>query len=400
MAYVAAVRRQLDDLGATEVEELTGGLEADLADLAAESDDPLAQRLGPPHAYADELRAAAGLPARGQVGRTSVAENVRENWDDLLQRARSHPRGPAVESFLRTLQPAWWVLRAVIAMWALVVVLGTSGSLILLVLLLAFVVVSVELGRGRWSGRRGLAPLVVAGNALAAVLLLPFLVTATSFGANGGGADQDYQVYGSVASVPGLARDGQPVRNVFAFDAQGRPLTDVQLFDQDGRPLGIDPAAVESEYVDSAPNTPPVQRRLVPAVDVYGRQVWNVYPLRRAEVVLGDGSTGTPDITSPPTPVAPPLVAAPPVADVATAASSGTPTTSPTVVPTTSPTDVPTTSPTVAPTTSPTDAPTTSPTVAPTTSPTVAPTDVPTTARPTPPASALPTDRPTVRPTG
>ena len=377
VAYVAAVRQQLDDLGATEVEELTGGLEADLADLAAESDDPLAQRLGPPHAYADELRAAAGLPARGQVGRTSVAENVRENWDDLLRRARSHPRGPAVESFLRTIQPAWWVLRAVIAMWALVVVLGTSGSLILLMLLLAFVVVSVELGRGRWRERRGLSRLVPAGNALAAVLVLPFLGDAAAVLGDSRNAMNDiaYPSYSGVASVPGLARDGQPLRNVFAFDAQGRPLTDVQLFDQDGRPLGIDPAAVESEYVDSAPNTPPVQRRLVPAVDVYGRQVWNVYPLRRAEVVLGDGSTGTPDITSPPTPVAPPLVAAPPVADVATAASSGTPTTSPTVVPTTSPTDGPTTSPTVAPTPSPTDAPT----------------DVPTTARPTPPTSVLPT---------
>ena len=63
-AYVAAVRARLDDLAPEEVEELTGGLEADLAEALAGFDETPRQRFGDPAAYADELRAAADLPPR------------------------------------------------------------------------------------------------------------------------------------------------------------------------------------------------------------------------------------------------------------------------------------------------------------------------------------------------
>ena len=63
-AFVGQVRRHLDDLPSDDVEELVGGLEADLADSLAEAaaggtDDP-ARLLGDPAVYAPELRAGAG----------------------------------------------------------------------------------------------------------------------------------------------------------------------------------------------------------------------------------------------------------------------------------------------------------------------------------------------------
>ena len=63
-AYVGAVRAWLGDLPPEEVEDLTAGMEADLAERAAESGDTLGALLGEPEAYAAELRSAAGLPPR------------------------------------------------------------------------------------------------------------------------------------------------------------------------------------------------------------------------------------------------------------------------------------------------------------------------------------------------
>ncbi len=37
-----------------------------------------------------------------------------------------------------------------------------------------------------------------------------------------------------------MAFHGNPVRNVYAYDAQGHPLTGIQLVDQDGRRLTVE----------------------------------------------------------------------------------------------------------------------------------------------------------------
>ena len=70
-AYVSEVRAELADLPAEDVDDLTGGMEADLSELATESGGDLIGRLGTPGLYAAELRAAAGLPDRavGSGGR-------------------------------------------------------------------------------------------------------------------------------------------------------------------------------------------------------------------------------------------------------------------------------------------------------------------------------------------
>jgi len=58
--YAAAVRVAVADLGPEERAQLLGDLEAHLEEVAAEGGGSLAERLGPPEAYAAELRAAYG----------------------------------------------------------------------------------------------------------------------------------------------------------------------------------------------------------------------------------------------------------------------------------------------------------------------------------------------------
>ncbi len=298
LTYVAAVREHLSDLGAEVVEELTGGLEADLADLAAESDDPLPQRLGDPQGYAAELRTAAGLPGRVPTSRRAP----------IAARLRSHPQWPAVSGFFVTLRPAWWVARALTAWWLLTWVLGTFIGLLSLVVLVVAVVVSVELGRGRWERHGWLRAPVLVGNVLAA-LVLPIVCLTVVDG-------HRYVDAGSSSYVPpaGLTSNGTSVSNVFAYDGNGAPLTDVQLFDQDGRPLSVDPE-------QGAGSTDDGLTQLAGRQSVYGQTLYNVFPLRRERQVV-DAQTGQ-QSTQAPTPVPPPLVAVPPVATQVPTVSGG-----------------------------------------------------------------------------
>ncbi|GAA3618916.1 hypothetical protein GCM10022223_39650 [Kineosporia mesophila] len=68
--YLAAVRTALADLPADEVDELTGGLEADLAESLAENGSPV-EVFGPPEAYAAELRSAGAGGPRSWVWASS-----------------------------------------------------------------------------------------------------------------------------------------------------------------------------------------------------------------------------------------------------------------------------------------------------------------------------------------
>ena len=63
--FLGAVERELADLPAEDRSALLEDLALHLEALTTEDDDrPLAVRLGSPAAYAADLRAAAGLPAR------------------------------------------------------------------------------------------------------------------------------------------------------------------------------------------------------------------------------------------------------------------------------------------------------------------------------------------------
>jgi len=244
-SYVAAVRARLDDLSPDEVEELTGGLEADLAEALAGFDETPRRRFGDPAAYADELRAAAGLPPRRDerhTGRGPALADVR-GWlvawiDDQLVTARRHPWFAPVRDFLLVVRPAWWVLRA----WVAVVVLrvwsgggyneyGLFGGFGWMVVLAFAIVASVTIGRRSPFRHTGARSALLVGNVLA-VLTLPFVAGSVSGGTT-------YVDPGSGPPSEGLWMNGVEVQNILPYDSQGRRLTGVQLYDGQGVPIEV-----------------------------------------------------------------------------------------------------------------------------------------------------------------
>ncbi len=283
--FAVAVRAALGDLPDEEVEELTDGLEADLLDQAEDGGPD--SELGDPLAYADELRAAAGLPLRAArpVSLRRLRYGIRDWRAAGARRIRSSALGARLLDFVVALRPVWWLLRGW-ALYQLAVVfvahdvptfLPTTGPVPWLFLLL-FLLVSVQWGRGRWLAWRGLSTVKVVLSVLA-VLSLPFLVTAAGelspgYASADSGAAEPTQIDG-----PGLMMNGAPVYNLFAYDAEGQPLTDVQLFDQDGDPL-VTTSTPQAPFLWSI-SADGKQTHLVPSTRVSGKPGWNVFPLNR-----------------------------------------------------------------------------------------------------------------------
>jgi hypothetical protein len=186
-------------------------------------------------------------------------------------------------------------------------------------MLLLLVGISVALGRGLLDGPLGLARRrwtrrFLFGLNVFAVLVLPFALTA--FGTN--------YVYvesgGASSQTPGLAVDGSPVTNVYAFDAAGNPIPVVQLYDQDGHPLEI----YRSEEQCCDPAGRPIVRdansnQVTSYVDDRGQQRWNAFPLPQVSTPEPTyGPDGNATATAPPvvrTPQ-PSLVEVPPIVGI------------------------------------------------------------------------------------
>lgn len=127
--YAQAVREALADLPAAEREELLEDLPDHLAEVAAEDEGTLRERLGDPQTYAAELRTAAGLdPRPGQdTLRATLAQSYRHGRELLvgldagLGRAMGYPRASDLG---RALRPGWWVLRG----WIVAQLLCDAGQ--------------------------------------------------------------------------------------------------------------------------------------------------------------------------------------------------------------------------------------------------------------------------------
>jgi hypothetical protein len=346
-AFAAAVRASLDDLPADEIDELVEGLESDLLDQASDRGEEFV--LGDPDAYAAELRAAAGIPPRSEKaderrGLSSiVSEWSSSTWRSAVERMRRNAAAAWVIDLLVSLRPVWWVARG----WAVYAIVAPSFGMSFLTpwpsgghldplglpTLVAFIVLSVQWGRGRWLPNRA-SRFAKAIITVASVLFLPFLVGAT---ANAMATWQVGQVYYEDTAVPGLAVDGERVRNIFAYDSEGNPITDVQLFDQNGNPLttvgreGVDPDIEWDYYFDGGGDPVPL------AWTAPGRQpVWNIFPLR--EAVPSYEEDGTTDVSDAEIPAFP-FVQVPAVG--ASSSPTPTPPASPSTAPETTPSPTP-----------------------------------------------------------
>jgi hypothetical protein len=247
--YLAAVEHELGDLPVDDRSALLEDLTLHLEALTAEDDDrPIDVRLGVPGAYAAELRAAAGLPARGS-GLRPPAAGLGE-WLDRVRATpavrRAVPVAREVRRLLGELRPAWWVLRGYLVV--LVPCLHESDGVRdfpvpaplgnhLLGLLLVAAAVAGSVALGRRTLPRPVGVLVVVGGVVLVMASFiawdsassPAYSPAMAFDPAPGQADDLY---------PLLSRYG-PVTDVLPYAADGTPLEGVLLFDQDGRPLHV-----------------------------------------------------------------------------------------------------------------------------------------------------------------
>lgn len=268
--FAAAVRAALADLPPDELDELTDGLEADLAEQAADAGGDL----GDPVAYAEELRAAAGYPPRAaRSHRGSVlpdlrvmGQGARRRWEQALE----HTAVAAVVDFLVSLRAVWWVLRGVAVHLMIVGMLGANG-IAAWPLAVALIILSVQIGRGRLQSR---AWQRWAQRAVSAIVIVasPFLFAWMANSVT----NSMYPVYEETWYPNSLNREGVQIDNIFAFDAAGEPIEQVQLFDQNGNPLNL-VSDTNADFWGAQDGS-----MLVPSDDVPGRAGWNVFPLAHA----------------------------------------------------------------------------------------------------------------------
>ena len=241
--YVEAVASHLASrpwLRESERDELLDDLAHHLAEVAAEDDTPLVERLGPPESYAEELLAAAGVGEPAPVRRAW-------RWRARLATAFDSDRRRAAWAFGRELEPAWWVVRGYLVASLLGAVTASGGPgldypgfpipsvldnpAVGLATLVAAVVVSVRWGRGRRPER----PWVRRGSAFVlAVYGLSLLARVGDDRLDVRWAEAPQAAAAQRCLVNGA---GQPIENLYPYDAEGRLLERVLLFDQTGRPL-------------------------------------------------------------------------------------------------------------------------------------------------------------------
>jgi hypothetical protein len=234
--YLDGVRAALADLPPTERDELLEDLPDHLAEVAAESEQPLTERLGPPERYAAELRAAAGLAPRTGAVPASMARTARRlgGYVSIIDIRLGPLVGePRLRDFLVQLRPAWWVLRGYILA---VVLIGwfddpsllprVGGSRLLgLIIVFAFVLASIWLGRRTGGLSTLLRRTVAVTGGLVAVLGLFAL--------------SDVDAWAHQGRLPGVYDNESGVTDVFPYGPDGKPLTGVTLYDQNGNSIDL-----------------------------------------------------------------------------------------------------------------------------------------------------------------
>ncbi len=381
--YVESVRRALGDLAPEEVDDLTGGMEADLTELLRERGGSLSGALGTPQAYAVELRQAAGLPEPvGKGGPTTV--DVGRWWEGRRAAfAAARDRHEWLEDawrFFVSLRPAWWVLRGYLAAWVLLrafrlayapSLLPNTPGMLIFGTLLAWV--SVRIGRRVKPGTAAMGPVHLVN--IAAVIALPFALFTSQ-------NTQDYQAATSPPAPTGLTLDGSVVANVYGYGPDGQRLTGIRLFDDQGRPLKLSSTV---NYVGG---------ELPKAHDIYGNALENVYPQTLDPSV---GPWQVPDWANPASPsyrgrpISSPAASVAPLATGTPAATVTTTTPEPKSTPATAPAPATTSVPAPATTSVPAPATTPVPASATTSVPAPATTPVPASATTSVPAPATTT---------
>ncbi|MDG4771940.1 hypothetical protein [Solwaraspora sp. WMMD792] len=241
--YVEQVRAALADLPGPVRDELLEDLPEHLAEVLAEGDGTLVDRLGDPTEYAAELRTSAALDAPaaapGIGHRAAVAWRATRDRLGRIDRRIGPVLGYGTASeFLRLLRPGWWVLRGYLA--AMLFSYLTSGNppgifprpggsvVIGLLALGGFVAGSIWLGRRRPRLTSWPRWTLTVTTAIAVLFGMVAVV------------DIDRR---SRSSTPGpVYYQNDPylqVQDVYIYDGQGRLVEGARLFDENGQPISL-----------------------------------------------------------------------------------------------------------------------------------------------------------------
>lgn len=226
-SFLAALRRELADLPADDVAELLEDVEQHLAEASA---DGRLDELGTPSAYAAELRAAAGLPLRGEDG---TPEPVRR-WLTRIQATRAYRE---VRAFAPELRPAGWVARGYLVVLALawwthdslrevVPIPHVSGNALLGLLATGGAIVA-SVAWGRRDPSHGRVARIAIGVTHALLVVIAFNV-ATDIEDRAGTAvwftsypQQLNGPFGPISDLYVRGPDGELMRDVTIYDEQG-----------------------------------------------------------------------------------------------------------------------------------------------------------------------------------
>jgi uncharacterized membrane protein len=305
--YLKDVTPHLAALPPDERADLLEDLAQHLREIAAEPGPPLAERLGPPEAYAAELLASAGVDTAG-VGAPPLFARA----GSLLAAVRASWVGQETIGLLPVLRPAWWVVRAYLAV-SLLTAAGDHGwSLGGVLGVLVAIPVSVRLGQ-RSLPRAGRLAVLGVDVVLA--------VYGLSLVGHAGAHQVRYVDYGGgPPAVSGClaGATGAPITNLYAYDGDGRLLDPVLLYDQNGQP--VDNLCPE---VDERGHRLTTEYRR----DVNGAPVINAFPRRQTASVVPDGGKpfrpATPPQPDATVPVRPPAVVVPRLAPTTTTVAPG-----------------------------------------------------------------------------
>lgn len=304
-AFTAQVREHLRDLPADELDDLLDGLGADLEERLADGDE-----LGDPGQYADELRQAAGLPVRVDVPeakrRRSFAESLHSAKATVSAWFAATPGRAGFRDFMLSLRPLWWIIRAIVLVWAVLrvfnhpVINGVPFSFPALLLGVAAIVVSVQWGRDKWLPANWLKHVRTVASGVAVLLVLPIAATFANALLSPPYVAEEYS---SPSYLPGLYSNEEQVTNIFAYDCAGELLDGIRLYDQNGNPLTttlIDPYADGEQLAPDAWDEQTGESLVMNfnplAAD---SEEWNVYPLTESKYSEYTGEPGTPKVVTP-----------------------------------------------------------------------------------------------------
>ncbi|NUO58945.1 MAG: hypothetical protein HOV78_19975 [Hamadaea sp.] len=243
--YAAAVGAALADLPDDIRAELLEDLPAHLAEVAAEVEaegGTLEDRLGPPAAYAAELRATLGAsvpPGRGARLSTTVAQakGRLRTTDRQIGRIIGYA---SLTEFGRLLRPAWWVLRGYLAAWILCEVVSGGndsegalprlGNSVVGGLIVAIALIIASIWLGRTAGARTKRWQRVSAGLTSAALALFGIGLVVNIDEE---ASRDYSYYQQEYPGQWVDASWQGGGNLVVVDSKGQVLNQVSVINLD-----------------------------------------------------------------------------------------------------------------------------------------------------------------------